>query len=125
MNDYSRKLDVKSVYGGDVSRALIFASEYEAGSHIIRSALASAEPGKGGKEHYHPDTSEIYLLIDGQAVVEIDGHSIVLNPMGCIQIPKNTKHRIRAVGDKPIKYLALHVAELTFNGAVVHREVKE
>lgn len=122
-NSFHRELDVKSVYDGDVTRALIYASEFEPEKHVIRAALAFANADKGGRLHYHHDTDEIYLIIEGQAIVEIDGNEIVVNPMGCIQIPRKTKHRIRATENGAIKYIALHIADKGFNGSVLHYEV--
>ncbi|ENP5333420.1 cupin domain-containing protein [Salmonella enterica] len=122
-NIYSRTLDIKSVYDGDVTRALIYASEFEPRKHVVRAALAFANAEKGGRLHYHQNTDEIYLIIEGQAIVEIDGNEFVVSPMGCVQIPRKTKHRIRATDNGAIKYIALHVSDVDFNGPVLHCEV--
>lgn len=115
-----RPIDVKPVYGGEVVRTLLFAAPEEPGRHVIRVAMAVAHPGGGGQLHRHPDTTEVYFVIGGQGFVDVGGRRIGLSPNLCIEIPRNTPHRIRCFGDEPLRYLALHIADQDFAGPVHH-----
>ncbi|WP_044620678.1 cupin domain-containing protein [Photobacterium gaetbulicola] len=121
--EINREIDVKSVYDGNVVRALLFSSENEPNRHIVRSALAIAKSQKGGEYHFHPDTDEVYYIIDGEGVVELEDKSISVSPDNCINIPRNTKHRIRSIGRSDLKYIAFHIADADFYGAVVHQPI--
>ncbi|GLW70773.1 hypothetical protein Kpho02_30720 [Kitasatospora phosalacinea] len=110
----------ESVYGGDVVRALLYASAENPGSHVVRVAVASAEPGRGGQVHHHPRTDETYFIISGSAQLEFDGALHDLGPSSCVRIPRGTKHRITNTGDETLRYLAFHIADADFGGAVEH-----
>jgi mannose-6-phosphate isomerase-like protein (cupin superfamily) len=110
----------ESVYGGDVVRSLLFASADSPQSRVVRVAVASTEPGKGGQLHHHPKTDETYYVISGRAEIELDGQLHRLTAPCCIRIPRGTDHRITNVGDSTLHYLAFHVADAEFGGAVEH-----
>jgi mannose-6-phosphate isomerase-like protein (cupin superfamily) len=110
----------QSVYGGDVVRALLYAATDSPGTRVVRVAMASTEPGKGGQPHYHPKTDETYFVISGEAELEFDGKRFPLGPSSCVRIPRGTRHRITNVGVETLRYLAFHIADADFGGAVDH-----
>lgn len=110
----------ESVYGGDVVRSLLYASSDNPGSHVVRVAVASTEPGKGGQVHHHPKTDETYFIIAGNAELEFSGQLHQLGPSSCVRIPRGTKHRISNTGTETLRYLAFHIADADFGGAVEH-----
>jgi mannose-6-phosphate isomerase-like protein (cupin superfamily) len=108
------------VYGGDVTRALLFTTQMRPGQHVVRVALATTRPGLGGQEHHHPHTDEHYLILDGTADVVIDGAAHRLTAPALVRVPRGSVHRMSNGGDAPLRYLAFHVADDTFSGAVEH-----
>ena len=117
-----KETETASVYGGDVIRTLLFTTPGETGFHIVRLAVATMQPGSGGKLHFHPDTAERYYILDGHGQLQLDGRTIDLRPGSCAEIPIGQKHVLRSVGIKPLVYIAFHIAAHTFFGAVEHIE---
>ncbi|MFE9775784.1 cupin domain-containing protein [Streptomyces sp. NPDC005931] len=110
----------EGVYGGDVVRSLLYAAADDPGSRVVRVAMASTEPGKGGQLHHHPKTDETYFIIAGNAELEFDGELFQLSPASCVRIPRGTKHRISNTGTETLRYLAFHIGDADFGGAVEH-----
>lgn len=110
----------QSVYGGDVTRALLYTTADNPGTRVVRVAMATAEPGRGGQLHHHPKTDETYFVVSGEAEVEFDGHIHRLGPSSCVRIPRGTKHRISNTGTETLRYLAFHIGDADFRGEVEH-----
>ncbi|MEU4888376.1 MULTISPECIES: cupin domain-containing protein [Streptomyces] len=110
----------ESVYGGDVVRSLLYAASEQPGTRVVRVAMASAEPGRGGRLHHHPRTDETYFIISGNAELELDGETYALAPSSCVRIPRGTRHRITNSGTETLRYLAFHTGDAEFAGAVEH-----
>jgi len=67
-------------------------------------AEASLEPGQATDRHYHAQTEEIYVLLDGEAEMEVEGERRRVAPGDAILIPAGAWHQIRA-GDAPVRFL--------------------
>jgi mannose-6-phosphate isomerase-like protein (cupin superfamily) len=73
---------------------------------------AFAEPGnttatlhlvkieRDARVHYHKRMTEIYLVLDGQGFMELDGDRVPVRPMTAVFIKPGCRHR--AVGDLTI-----------------------
>ena len=48
------------------------------------------------RTHYHTRLTEIYLILEGQGHLELDGHQIPVKPMTTVMIKPGCRHR--AVG---------------------------
>jgi mannose-6-phosphate isomerase-like protein (cupin superfamily) len=76
-------------------------------SSIKTMSLAEAEipPDKTTKYHYHKKSDEIYLILQGSGVIEIEGKKRKVRENDCILIRVGTKHRIKNVGDDKLRIL--------------------
>lgn len=52
------------------------------------------------KPRYHKEMTEIYLILEGEGHMELDGEMVPVKPMTAIFIPPGVKHR--AVGEMRI-----------------------
>lgn len=75
---------------GQARRA--FGSE---GSEVASAHLV--EVLKEAKTHYHKKMHEIYIVLEGEGYVELDGEKIPVKPMTSIFIKPECRHR--AIGD--------------------------
>lgn len=68
------------------------------GMHFLREPLGceefgvtvlEAEPGWTGLEHDHAEDGheEVYLLLEGEATVEVDGERVTLEPGDALRVP--------------------------------------
>ncbi len=72
---------------------------------VLNQSLAEANLTTGGKteRHYHKLSEEIYYLLSGKAIMEIDGESREVSPGDAILIPPGAWHQIRAL--EPLQFL--------------------
>ncbi|RPJ34758.1 MAG: cupin domain-containing protein [Verrucomicrobiaceae bacterium] len=72
---------------------------------VANQSLAEATLPAGGQtqRHYHKLSEEIYYLLAGRGVMEIDGESREVGPGDAILIPAGAWHQIRATG--PLQFL--------------------
>ena len=49
--------------------------------------------------HFHPDSDELFVVVDGQLEIDLtDGSSLRLRPWDMVTIPAGVVHRTRATG---------------------------
>jgi mannose-6-phosphate isomerase-like protein (cupin superfamily) len=67
-------------------------------------AEASLEPGQATQRHYHARSEELYVLLEGEGDMEVDGERSRVGPGEAILIPPGAWHQIRA-GEAPLRFL--------------------
>ena len=68
-------------------------------------AEAWLEPGQVTQRHYHARSEELYVLLDGEGELEVDGERARVGPGDAILIPPGAWHQIRARGAAPLRFL--------------------
>lgn len=76
-------------------------------SAIAKQSLAEARLPPGGRTtpHYHPQTEEIYYILEGQARMTIGDETAEVGPGDAIAIPPGAVHTITNDGDITLKFL--------------------
>jgi mannose-6-phosphate isomerase-like protein (cupin superfamily) len=76
-------------------------------SCIRRQSLAEARVPVGGSTapHYHPQTEEIYFILEGQGRMQLDDQTSEVGPGDAIAIPPGARHQITNTGDVPLRLL--------------------
>jgi mannose-6-phosphate isomerase-like protein (cupin superfamily) len=66
--------------------------------HTERQSLAEAtlDPGASTRRHYHAQSEEIYLLVEGDGTMELDGEERAVGPGDAILIPPRAWHQLTA-----------------------------
>ena len=67
-------------------------------------AEAELQPGQATERHYHAVTEELYVLLAGDAEMEVDGERRSVRTGDAVLIPPRAWHQIRA-GDSPVRFL--------------------
>ncbi|MGB0774557.1 MAG: cupin domain-containing protein [Akkermansiaceae bacterium] len=62
-------------------------------------AEASLPAGAQTERHYHKLSEEIYFMLEGKAVMEIDGEERQIKPNDAVLIPSGAWHQITATTD--------------------------
>lgn len=64
---------------------------------------------KGGevREHSHETNEEIFICLDGEGIITIDGKDIPFKKHDVAFLAPLSKHRIRAVSDEPLKFMVV------------------
>jgi mannose-6-phosphate isomerase-like protein (cupin superfamily) len=66
--------------------------------HVIRIATMT-EPYHW---HFHPNSDETFLVIEGRLSIEFESGSLELNPGQLLTIPRGVRHRTRPVGARSV-----------------------
>ena len=76
-------------------------------SAIRKQSLAEARlpPGARTTPHYHPQTEEIYYLLEGEGRMQIGDEIRSVGPGDAIAIPPGAVHTITNVGTTTLKFL--------------------
>jgi mannose-6-phosphate isomerase-like protein (cupin superfamily) len=67
-------------------------------------AEASLEAGAATDRHYHRRCEEIYFVLEGKGLMELDGRQCEVGPGDAILIPSGAWHQISA-GAAPLRFL--------------------
>jgi mannose-6-phosphate isomerase-like protein (cupin superfamily) len=76
-------------------------------SCIQKQSLAEArvQPGARTTPHYHPQTEEIYYILEGAGHLTIDGETRPVSPGDAIAIPPGAIHTIFNPGSEVLRFL--------------------
>jgi mannose-6-phosphate isomerase-like protein (cupin superfamily) len=66
--------------------------------HIVRIATMT-EPYDW---HFHPNSDETFLVIEGRLSIELESGSLELDPGQLLTIPRGVRHRTRPVGERSV-----------------------
>ena len=74
---------------------------------VENQSLAEAElaPGAATTRHFHRASEELYYLVAGTGLMEIDGDAREVGPGDAILIPPGAWHQIRATGEEALRFL--------------------
>ena len=67
-------------------------------NHVVRMSVMT-EPYFW---HFHPDSDESFLVIEGSIFIDLEDGTIELFPNQLFTIPKNVKHRTRPNGNRSV-----------------------
>ena len=70
----------------------------EINDHVVRIATMT-EPYHW---HFHPNSDETFLVIEGRLSIEFESGSIELDPGQLVTIPRGVRHRTRPVGARSV-----------------------
>lgn len=68
---------------------------------VEKQSLAEARLPEGGEtqRHYHKLSEEIYFMLEGKALMEIDGEEREIGPGDAILIQPGAWHQVKAITD--------------------------
>lgn len=86
-----------------VSWKLLFSADQTPTSELTMG-LATIQPGGVLPLHHH-EPAEIYYVLSGEGIVEIDGESHPLREGVAVFIPPDARHRTSASGNTPLHFV--------------------
>ena len=73
--------------------------------------LTEIPPGVSVGRHTHgPDDEELYVVVDGTGVVELDGREHEVGPGDVVVNAPGGTHALRATGERPLRMVVVDVA---------------
>ena len=70
----------------------------EINDHVVRIATMT-EPYHW---HFHPNSDETFLVIEGRLSIEFESGSVELDPGQLVTIPRGVRHRTQPVGARSV-----------------------
>ena len=80
-------------------------SEERSGSRDLLLGIAELDAGEVHVLHDHPDSSEVYYILQGTARAVMNGRQIEVGPGTALFFPPQTKHEIANIGDQTLTFL--------------------
>jgi mannose-6-phosphate isomerase-like protein (cupin superfamily) len=77
----------------------------EHGARNQSLAEAWLEPGQATQRHYHAVSEELYVLLDGEGEMEVDGERRRVARGDAVLIPAGAWHQITADAGVPLRFL--------------------
>jgi len=105
------KLEERTVvdFGGGATYRTILGDD-TAEDLPIRTGIQVSPPGYQTRVHAHPYVETLTVLEGrGEAWLDGDERRVTLEPGVTIAIPANRKHAFRALGEKPLVTLGIHM----------------
>jgi mannose-6-phosphate isomerase-like protein (cupin superfamily) len=87
---------------GSTIRELLGAQHGAANQSLAEATL---EPGQATQRHYHARNEELYVLLDGEGEMEVDGATRRVGAGDAILIPPGAWHQITSAADTPLRFL--------------------
>jgi len=74
----------------------------------LRYSFAHAEIAPGVITKWHTlNYSEVYYVLEGNALMYIDEETSQIHPGTCVYIPPKARQRIENIGSEPVKFLCI------------------
>ena len=89
------------------------------GSHVQSLAEARLEPGAATQRHRHALSEEVYFVLAGEGVIEIEGEEARLVVGDGVVIPAGAAHTIAAVGGSELRFLCMCAPPYTHEDTVL------
>src|SRR5436305_7695940 len=87
---------------GSSVRALFEFGEVARNQSLVEASLP---PGGSTERHLHTTSEELYVILDGAGVMEIDGDRAPIGAGDVVLIPPGARHQISASADGPLRFL--------------------
>jgi quercetin dioxygenase-like cupin family protein len=101
------------VRAGEGQRIQAFGSEIrfmltgEDTDDTLAVGVATVPVGHGPPPHTHHEEDELFLIIEGEYRVCLDGEWTSVGPGGVVYLPRGCAHSFQVVGEKPGRHWAL------------------
>ncbi|HLT99863.1 MAG TPA: cupin domain-containing protein [Burkholderiaceae bacterium] len=93
-------------HSGTVNRRLI--SPDTVGARHLEVLVGTIEKGEGALPHAHPGIEQVCYLLEGTALVEVEGEQGVLEAGDCCFFPADKKHMFTVTSDEPARVLVIY-----------------
>ncbi len=75
------------------------------GGRCLSLAEALVQPGQETRLHRHRQSEEIYHVLEGYGLMQLGEEEFVIEPGDTVLIPPGTPHRVRNIGQGPLRIL--------------------
>ena len=66
----------------------------------------------GEKKHYHSENQKVFVTLEGEGILNVDGKDVVLQPEMMVQVEPNEVHCVSKVTKAPLKFIVITSAKV-------------
>lgn len=66
----------------------------------------------GEKKHYHTQNQKVFVTLEGEGILNVDGKDVVLQPEMMIHVEPNEVHFVSRVTKAPLKFMVITSAKV-------------
>lgn len=82
------------------------------GWHFLKSEALSVikervPPGESEMAHFHTHSRQFFFILQGEAQIEIEGHTHVLAAKQGIEVPPGHKHKFKNLSQADVEFLVV------------------
>lgn len=106
--DFKRISDIElsdSSHPGQSKKVIFLSSELS--SAVTQVAYSEFRAGDSVEEHSHESMEEVFLILDGECEVILDGVLHLLKKDDVIKIAPKIKHKLKALRDTKVYYFGV------------------
>lgn len=93
-------------HSGTVNRRLI--SPETVGSSQLEVLIGTIQKGEGALPHAHPGIEQVCYLLEGSAIVEVEGERGVMEAGDCCFFPADKKHVFTVTSETPARLVVIY-----------------
>lgn len=93
-------------HSGTVNRRLI--SPETVGARQLEVLVGTIQKGEGALPHAHPGIEQVCYLLEGSAIVEVDGERGVMEAGDCCFFPADKKHVFTVTSETPARLVVIY-----------------
>lgn len=67
--------------------------------------------GKSFRAHYHEDMEEVFIILNGMAMIRIDKEETVLEKKDVVVVPIGKVHEMKNIGEEDVEYIVVGVSQ--------------
>jgi mannose-6-phosphate isomerase-like protein (cupin superfamily) len=83
------------------------------GSDRLEIILGQIEYGGQADCHIHENSEQAFFVLEGKALLQIEGEEELISPNDLIYLPKGTSHKVVPVEGQPLKLLIVYAPPLS------------
>jgi mannose-6-phosphate isomerase-like protein (cupin superfamily) len=97
------------------------------GWHLLQNENMSiieelVPPGQSEQRHFHEYARQFFYILEGEAMMEVDGHEFILQATQGIEVPPQIAHQFRNESDSEVRFLVVSVPKAQGDRVIVSRE---
>lgn len=93
-------------HSGTVNRRLI--SPETVGAQQLEVLVGTIQKGEGALPHAHPGIEQVCYLLEGSAIVEVEGEQGVMEAGDCCFFPADKKHVFTVTSETPARLVVIY-----------------
>jgi len=77
------------------------------GVESVSLSVSEIQPGGSADMDRHPDSEQLTFILSGRGKAVVDGKEFLMEPNGCLFVPKNAEHGMEVIGKETLRTVVI------------------